>query len=349
MVTININGQERKKCNKISNDTKTVLFRMVEEEGKSIKDASAFLDIPYPNAKKLVKGFRDNYDNVGNFGRAGAPKKLNEDVLNKIESISQENASYTLKQMQDILFERHNIKLSISSVQNGLSSLLITTKKASPCLLRVNEEATLTKRADFASFFAREAPEDKNKCIFIDESGFNYHLRRFMGRSKKGTRAVIPIPTVRGRINTLIVAASSKGIIHHKIISTGTCNGEIFAIFITELILRMQNDVNLNGSWLILDNARIHGVQQVKNLVEQAGYRLVFLSPYSYMLNPIEQIFSKIKLCVRSKLASAIGTDVNLVLFINEAVLTVIPENCVNYVMNMLNNLSLAANRHIFQ
>jgi hypothetical protein len=34
------------------------------------------------------------------------------------------------------------------------------------------------------------------------------------------------------------------------------------------------------------------------------GYEFKFLPPYSYMLNPVENVFSKIKLAIRSRLRS---------------------------------------------
>ena len=45
-----------------------------------------------------------------------------------------------------------------------------------------------------------------------------------------------------------------------------------------------------------MDNASIHHVQEVSDLIEgQAGARLCFLPPYSPDLNPCEGAFSQIK------------------------------------------------------
>ena len=48
-------------------------------------------------------------------------------------------------------------------------------------------------------------------------------------------------------------------------------------------------------SVVIMDNASIHHVEEVINLIEiQAGARVLFLPPYSPDLNPVEGIFSQI-------------------------------------------------------
>jgi len=54
------------------------------------------------------------------------------------------------------------------------------------------------------------------------------------------------------------------------------------------------NGVNPN-SILVLDNATIHHVQSVLELIKEIGCLVLFLPPYSPDLNPIEETFSKIK------------------------------------------------------
>ena len=44
-----------------------------------------------------------------------------------------------------------------------------------------------------------------------------------------------------------------------------------------------------------MDNLSAHKTEKVRELVEEAGYELLYLPPYSPDLNPIEEAFSKIK------------------------------------------------------
>jgi transposase len=51
----------------------------------------------------------------------------------------------------------------------------------------------------------------------------------------------------------------------------------------------------LVGSILVLDNATFHQSRRTQQLVEQAGCMLMFLSPYSPDLNPIEKCWANLK------------------------------------------------------
>ena len=48
-----------------------------------------------------------------------------------------------------------------------------------------------------------------------------------------------------------------------------------------------------------MDNARIHLGDMVKELIEKAGAKLIYLSPYSPEFSPIENFWSKVKAILR--------------------------------------------------
>jgi hypothetical protein len=50
-----------------------------------------------------------------------------------------------------------------------------------------------------------------------------------------------------------------------------------------------------NNSVIILDNATIHHDENLINILEELGCRIIFLPPYSPDLNPIETAFGTIK------------------------------------------------------
>jgi hypothetical protein len=53
---------------------------------------------------------------------------------------------------------------------------------------------------------------------------------------------------------------------------------------------------------LIMDNASFHHTDEVQELCDAAGIRVIFLPPYSPDLNPIEEFFSQLKARVRRKM-----------------------------------------------
>ena len=52
-------------------------------------------------------------------------------------------------------------------------------------------------------------------------------------------------------------------------------------------------------SVVIIDNASIHHVDSVVQLIQNTGALIQFLPPYSPDLNPIEEAFSKLKYTMR--------------------------------------------------
>lgn len=175
----------------------------------------------------------------------------------------------------------------------------------------------------------------------MDESPFNLHLRRQQGRSKKGTRANVIIPTIRGRSVSLISSIGVLGMHHSKIIDNGTVNANIFADYITELCQYLYDNCSMRNVCIILDNARIHKRGDLERITTCFNYEYQFLSPYSYMLNPIENAFSKIKCSVREILRN--NDEGTLSNFILQGVQTINPEDCAGYFRQMNTNLINAA------
>ena len=59
-------------------------------------------------------------------------------------------------------------------------------------------------------------------------------------------------------------------------------------------------DGDNSRSVLVMDNAAIHHVEAVIDLLIAAGILIRFLPPYSPDLNPIEEAFSKVKAYVKN-------------------------------------------------
>jgi transposase len=53
------------------------------------------------------------------------------------------------------------------------------------------------------------------------------------------------------------------------------------------------------GDIVIMDNLGSHKSQAVRRAIRAAGAKLFFLPPYSSDLNPIEQVFAKLKTLLR--------------------------------------------------
>ena len=101
----------------------------------------------------------------------------------------------------------------------------------------------------------------------------------------------------RGVRYSAIPIMSLEGI-HDVFITEGTVDGDKFVQFITEYLLPILMPFNCINpkSVVIMDNASIHHVDEVTDLIErQCGAKLCFLPPYSLDLMPAEGVFSQVK------------------------------------------------------
>ncbi len=117
---------------------------------------------------------------------------------------------------------------------------------------------------------------EASKLIFIDESGVNLALLRLYGRALIGQRARGRKPQKRGRNISIISAISFEGFI------------------LKEVLPKIKE-----GDCLLMDNAKIHLGEMVREIIEQQKARLIYLPPYSPEVSPIENFWSKVKAMLR--------------------------------------------------
>ena len=75
----------------------------------------------------------------------------------------------------------------------------------------------------------------------------------------------------------------------------GSINGEAFLAYVREVLVPTLSP----GDIVVIDNLSSHKSHPVREAIEAAGARLLFLPPYSPDFNPIEKAFSKLKALLR--------------------------------------------------
>jgi transposase len=75
----------------------------------------------------------------------------------------------------------------------------------------------------------------------------------------------------------------------------GTVNRITFEAF----ILKKLAPKLWQGACVVMDNAKIHCGEMVKKFIEEAGAKLIYLSPYSPDFSPIKNSQSKVKSLLR--------------------------------------------------
>jgi len=120
-------------------------------------------------------------------------------------------------------------------------------------------------------------------------------MTRLRGRAPRGERLIDKTPHGHWKTTTLIAALGISGMRCSTVVD-GAVNGDMFEAFVEQVLVPELRA----GDVVIMDNLSSHKRQRVRELIEAARARLVFLPPYSPDLNPIELVFSKIKQSLRS-------------------------------------------------
>ncbi len=104
----------------------------------------------------------------------------------------------------------------------------------------------------------------------------------------------------------------------------GPMNGVWFLAYVQQVLAPTLKP----GDVVIMDNLAAHKSPAVRDAVEAAGARLLFLPPYSPDLNPIENAFAKLKALLRKAAARTLD---QLWQAIADIIQTYSPRECRNY------------------
>jgi transposase len=119
-------------------------------------------------------------------------------------------------------------------------------------------------------------------------------MTRTHGRCVRGRRLLAKVP--RGRWRTLtFLAALRCDRIDAPCVIDGPINGRSFLAYVEQILIPTLAP----GDIVIMDNLGSHKGPAVRRAIRAAGAKLFFLPPYSPDLNPIEQVFAKLKTLLR--------------------------------------------------
>ena len=131
---------------------------------------------------------------------------------------------------------------------------------------------------------------DPERLVFIDETWIKTNMAPIRGWGPKGERLIGFAPDGRWRTLTFL-AALRAGALTEPCVINGPINGTVFRAYVEQFLVPSLRP----GDIVVLDNLGSHRSQAVRNAIIAAGAKLAFLPPYSPDLNPLEQVFAKVK------------------------------------------------------
>jgi putative transposase len=179
------------------------------------------------------------------------------------------------------------------------------------------------RRAQWTKYQDRVAPE---RLVFIDETWTKTNMAPLRGWAPRGRRLIAKVP--HGHWNTTtFVAALRHDRIEAPWLLEGPIDGESFRTYVERVLVPTLRP----GDIVVMDNLGSHKSKAVRTLIRAAGAKLLFLPKYSPDLNPIEQVFAKLKHLLRKAAARTLAA---ICAAIGEILGTFTPAECANYFRN---------------
>lgn len=201
-----------------------------------------------------------------------------------------ETPSVYLRDIQHKLLSTTGTPASASTICRALKRMGFTRKRL---------QYAAMQRCDIlrTEYMSEVSQYDAGLFVFVDESGCNRKnsMRRY-GYSLRGYPARSFQFLSQGKRYSAIGIMTTTLLLDCYIVE-GTVDGDAFYQFVQSSLL--PHLLPFNGSnpnsIVILDNCSIHHVQEVVDLINSVGSRVLFLPPYSPDLMPIEGCFNKVK------------------------------------------------------
>jgi len=221
--------------------------------------------------------------------QAGRKKIFTVEDTQWLSQLVEENSDrYQQELVEDFLFSRRKLT-STSTISRMLHCLRFTRKKINTTPVERLTAVALEKRAEFLAQLAQYSWSD---IFFVDETSVDCLIfQRKWGWSRQNQRLSTARRYVRGQKYTILSCINSiVGLTSYRII-VGDANTSDFNSYITDLVLPQ---VSPNGA-IIMDNCSIHKSYDLQALVQLNNKELLFTSPYSPDLNPIEMSYAFFK------------------------------------------------------
>ena len=139
---------------------------------------------------------------------------------------------------------------------------------------------------------------DPSRFVFVDETGTATNMARRYRRCPAFERLVAAVPHGHWRTTTLIAGLRQTGIVAPLVLD-GPMTGPAFHAYVEQFLAPALRP----GDVVVLDNLAAHKVAGVRPAIAAAAATILYLPPYSPDLNPIEQLFAKLKALLRQAAA----------------------------------------------
>ncbi|MER9076494.1 IS630 family transposase [Mesorhizobium sp. M0904] len=291
------------------------------EEGMSRRAAARRFGVSDSAAIKWLQHWQctGSRKPVGTGGHRPSALKPHRDFL---EAARADKPDITLEALSRRLLAERGVKAVTSMLSRFLRREGITFKKTLVARERDRPDVS-RRRSQWHNYQNRIDPA---RLVFIDETWAKTNMTRTHGWAPRGERLVDKVPHGHWKTTTFL-AALRHDCIAAPCLFDGPINGERFLAYVEQVLVPTLQP----GDIVILDNLGSHKAKAVRRAIRAAGAKLIFLPKYSPDLNPIEQVFAKLKTLLRKAAARTVEA---VTAAIGQILDHYTPQECANYIKN---------------
>lgn len=163
-----------------------------------------------------------------------------------------------------------------------------------------------------------------NRFVFLDETCVFTAMTRLYGWGLCGQRVIGSAPVGHYKMQTMVAGIRLSGVVAPMVFD-GVMNGDVYCAWVKQALIPELSP----GDVIVADNLSSHKNVKAVRLIESVGCRVLFLPPYSPDLNPIEELWSKVKSYLRGVEARTIPALYDAV---GDALKLVTLSDCLGYI-----------------
>ena len=279
-----------------SEDLKWRIVWQSDALGLKQRDIAANLGVDSATVCQTLARFRES----GTVSKKNHPvprvfKKLTAPLELTILHLVLERPGIYLQEIASEFLDVMGAEISLSTICRFLRKVGFTRQRLRLAALQ---------RDDFlrSKFVSEVSIYNRDSLIFLDETGSDKRnfIRKY-GYSLRGRPMVCRKLLVRGKRVSAIAFMSTNGLLDCKTF-TGSVDGEVFYNFVQAALLPHLMPFNGRNPHrvVVMDNCSIHHVEATVKMIQEVGALVLFLPPYSPDYNPIKELFSKVKLLLKT-------------------------------------------------
>jgi transposase len=270
-----------------SDDLRIRVIEAIERGEQSWRQIARRFVVDLSFVIRLVRSYRETGTVQPMPHGGGRRPALGPEQRERLRELVREQPDATLQELRQAL----GVSCSTMAIVRALKKLGLTRKKK---VLHAAERDTPKNKRKRATFRRKLKGHPPGSLVFVDETSANTAMTRTYGRAPVGERVEGAVPNHWETV-TLICGVRLSGVTA-PIVIHGAGDTATVETYVQDVLAPQLHP----GDVVVWDNLNPHKATAAVKAVRRTGAKVIRLPPVSPDMDPIEEMFSKVKGALRS-------------------------------------------------